>query len=87
MEAQACGILVLATNVGGVAEIVDKHNGFLVDENVKKTEFESILSRICENENLPTEDAIVNSYQARYDAESNYKLFAQELVELYHEAN
>ena len=45
MEAQSCGIPVLANYVGGVGEIVDNKNGFIVSKN----EDENKIAYIIEN--------------------------------------
>ena len=31
-EALSCGLLIIATNVGGISEIVDAHVGILIDK-------------------------------------------------------
>jgi glycosyltransferase involved in cell wall biosynthesis len=82
MEAQACGITVIATDVGGVAEIVNNNNGFLVDENIRVEDFEDILKQISDVKNVPSAHAIVNFYQDKYHAVKNYTCFSQQLLDL-----
>jgi glycosyltransferase involved in cell wall biosynthesis len=52
MEALAFGIPCLATNVGGVSEIVNDNNGLLVDNNINSKELAGIINKIISNNNV-----------------------------------
>lgn len=83
MEAQSAGIPVLATNVGGTSEIVNQENGFLID---KDFEIEMVVTLISSYLNSPKDvklDKRIASYQnwkEYYNAEKNYKEFAESLL-------
>ncbi|NQV90057.1 glycosyltransferase family 4 protein [Candidatus Uhrbacteria bacterium] len=52
IEAMACGLPVIGTNVGGIPEIItDKHNGFLVQAN-DASELAHKISTILENDKI-----------------------------------
>lgn len=79
MEALSFGIPVLATNVGGVSEIVfDSYNGWLLKEDCS---IEEIVKRIKNYFILSISDISVLRKQARcswsdnYSADTNYKRF------------
>ena len=85
MEAQSAGIPVLATAVGGVTEIVNNENGFIVD---KDFDMDDVIMKIRDYLSS-SQDAITAKRQASYDnwnqkynAKKNYKLFAEELLGL-----
>lgn len=82
MEAQACGITVVATDVGGVAEIVNNDNGFLVDQSIREENFYNILNQVSDGESVPSSNTIVNFYQDNYHAVKNYTAFSQQLLDL-----
>lgn len=44
-EAQACGLPVIATHVGGISEIINKKNGFLLEPN-NEIELEAVLEHV-----------------------------------------
>ncbi len=46
MEAQSCGILVAATDVGGSSEIVNEQSGILLPANPSYEVFEEVLNNI-----------------------------------------
>jgi len=82
MEAQSFGVPVIATNVGGVGEIViDKKTGFLLGDNPTETEFvekvgifindKTILSRM-------KKDSFEN-WNENFNAEKNYRKFVLEI--------
>ena len=45
MEALAYGIPVIATNVGGLSEIIDKKNGILISPNITEEELAKIIKK------------------------------------------
>ena len=83
MEAQSAGIPVLATAVGGTPEIVNKENGFLVDQDVDMAEtVELILAFLHDTpENIKIKrEAAYQNWNKYYNAERNYAEFADVLL-------
>lgn len=82
MEAQSFGIPIIATNVGGVSEIVNEKTGYLLAAN---PDSDDILQSIENIISLSTNDyrqLQINSYKnwnCNFNAEKNYNKF----VELY----
>jgi glycosyltransferase involved in cell wall biosynthesis len=78
MEAFSSAIPVLATNVGGVKEIINIKNGYLIDKDL---ECQKISSKIDEHLNLNSEKSSLmrkNAYEYwknNFDATKNYKKF------------
>jgi glycosyltransferase involved in cell wall biosynthesis len=53
LEAQRAGVVVIATDVGGVAEIIDSgRNGFLVERDCAVEEAADILNLVVNSPNL-----------------------------------
>lgn len=79
MEAISSGIPVIATNVGGVNEIVTKDTGFLLDKDFKQIDFDmACLDVIQYNERL-----MVSSYdffRKNFDAEANFNSFCNKIL-------
>lgn len=69
MEAQSVGIPVLATNVGGTSEIVNKENGFLVDKNFDVRDVVSIIENYFEGDKKDFQNKRNESYS---NWEKNY---------------
>lgn len=70
MEAQSLGIPILARDVGGINEIVDNNNGFIINniyENIDMNELIRLYS-------FKTEMSY-QSWNKRYNSEENYKKF------------
>ncbi|QFP75890.1 glycosyltransferase [Deinococcus sp. AJ005] len=84
MEAQAFGIPVMATNVGGVSEIVDENNGFLLDIDFEIEEavqnFIKISSDSFLMDNLRRGSFAM--WASHYDAANNYEDFYHDIVSL-----
>ena len=85
MEAMSAGIPVVATNVGGTSEIVNKKNGYLIDvdfdaNNVAKIIDNHLKRSQKEQESFRAES--YNSWKNNYDAESNYSNFSEILLKL-----
>lgn len=83
MEAMSFGVPTIATNVGGVNEIVSDLNGFLMDNNLKS---EELSSQIAYFFNLDAETIQSYRSQARltwekdYNADANYKKLARRIA-------
>lgn len=85
MEAMACGIPVLATNIYGTPEAVkDQVNGFLLDVNFTIEDLISKLNYCIENTALlePMRLKSKEIYLEKYSAEKNYTQFANYLASL-----
>lgn len=84
MEAMSFGVPVIATNVGGTAEIVNDSNGYLVDANVSKTE---LAEKIEQFFNLTLKDRELKeksaweTWNVKYNAEKNYSDFVECLLD------
>jgi colanic acid/amylovoran biosynthesis glycosyltransferase len=83
MEAMSFGIPVIGTNVGGVSEIIeDNSNGFLIPSNPLPAEIAEMIKRmstIPENEFCLLRENAYKTWYSKYNAEVNYKKFAEEL--------
>ena len=84
MEVIALGIPVIATDVGGVSEIViDGHNGYLLPEDFTDAQAEEALLKILR---LPEDEYQLMCQHARelwmerYDQQKNYPQFVAEIV-------
>ena len=82
MEAQACGILVAATNTGGVAEIVNQHSGILLPANPEFEDVEDLLNNIRRYLLEFGTSEITNFWNSNYNADYNYPQFTNHLSNL-----
>ena len=86
MEAISFGIPVLATDVGGVSEIIeDGYNGWLIDPDFTDAELAEKIKKISECNAQEIKKFRLNArsfWETHYDAENNYTLFADRLVDL-----
>ncbi len=81
MEAQSYGVPVLATDVGGVDEIITTTTGKLISGNLTYEKFENALSELLKD--LSTfKSASIDNWTRKFNAKTNYKMFAEELLEL-----
>lgn len=80
MEAQSYGIPVIATNVGGTAEIVNESNGVLLSSCPTNEEVVEALDQILTN----SYDRVLikNNWNLISNAEVNFEKFAEKLKEL-----
>jgi glycosyltransferase involved in cell wall biosynthesis len=46
LEAQSCGVPVIATNVGGCSEVIDKKTGILIEKYNKKQLLDAMLTKV-----------------------------------------
>lgn len=77
MEALSCNVPVVATDVGGVCEIVTEETGVLVDANPSVNDVVAAIEKALTNNFTPRE-----FWDAHYNADRNYSSFAQELSNL-----
>jgi len=86
MEAFSFDIPAIARNVGGNAEIIDDYrNGFLLDKNVSCLEIAKRLKEYQEWNNdrkITMRLNALTTYEYKYDAEKNYNIFFQDIVNL-----
>ena len=83
MEAQGFGIPVIASNVGGVSEIVDNENGILLSPDPSPKEVAQAISSLFEvDERKKKSQLSYQKWSSEYSAEKNYSKFSKFLVEL-----
>ena len=85
MEAMSAGIPVLATNVGGTSEIVNKSNGFLVDENINVVDVAKIIDEYLAKPEDSRREYRKNAYdfwKENFEAERNYNIFGSYLLSI-----
>ena len=83
MEAMSAGIPALATNVGGTSEIVNKSNGFLVDENFNVADVAKIIDEYLAKPEDFRREYRKNAYdfwKENFEAERNYNIFGSYLL-------
>jgi glycosyltransferase involved in cell wall biosynthesis len=86
MEAQSAGIPVLATNVGGTSEIVNKENGFLVEKDFNLKEVVTIIQKYLsstDEEKHQKCNASYENWKQNYNAETSYNEFVKLLTTHY----
>jgi glycosyltransferase involved in cell wall biosynthesis len=82
MEAQSFGIPVIATDVGGVSEIVNSSNGFLLNKDTDSIQVAEVLQKLY---NLKEEDykrlrkASFQNFYYKFNADKNYFDFTEKL--------
>lgn len=81
LESFCCGLPVIATRVGGVPEIVNEHNGVLVNTKDEKALAQAMLD-------FMDGKIIFNKEKIRQDAVNNYsyEVVAQSLLNFYNDA-
>lgn len=79
MEAISSGIPVIATNVGGVSEIVNNETGFLLDKNFVQKDFDDACLKIILNNEQLSKSAY-NFFLSNYEAEKNFKDFYKQIL-------
>ena len=81
MEAESCGIPVIATNVGGNPEIVTQDCGILIPASPTTTDIgEAILSLVSQNEHyLSLKTGARNKWETMFNAEKNFSRFICDL--------
>lgn len=83
MEVQSYGIPIIATNVGGVSEIVNSNTGILLKENPTPEEIAKAIENIIK---LPSEQYkkiqqnSYNNWNKKFNANKNYKIFIEKYL-------
>lgn len=83
MEAFSCSIPTIATDVGGVSEMVNEENGYLLPPNLKPINLAETIQQYLD---LPEEEkerkrkAAYATWERKYNAEENYRGFVEELL-------
>jgi glycosyltransferase involved in cell wall biosynthesis len=75
MEAISFGVPVVATDVGGVPEIVSAETGFLVGIDDSAAEIAAALARVLDGEGPRVEETL-RFFESNFDAEINFRRFA-----------
>lgn len=83
MEAQSFGIPIIATNVGGVSEIViHNKNGYLIEKDFKPGTIRKCLKDYMlksEKEQLLMRQEAYSSWKEKFNADKNYSIFINKL--------
>jgi glycosyltransferase involved in cell wall biosynthesis len=86
MEALSFSIPIIGTNVGGVAEIIDNEkNGFLLSSDPEPDEIIDRLKQLyamSEEDYLMMRQQAYNTWQSRFNAESNYSELIYNMVQM-----
>jgi colanic acid/amylovoran biosynthesis glycosyltransferase len=84
MEAMASGIPVIATDVGGTSEIVDKQNGWLLPANpTPATVIGALKAAMDDDRSLMEKGAFaLDTWRQKFSANTNYRQFCRRLVAL-----
>ena len=85
MEAMSFGIPVIGTNVGGVSEIVNEDNGYLLSANPTSQEIVSVIEKFQQLSNEDKEKkrkAAYSTWENKYNADLNYSEFVERIVNL-----
>jgi glycosyltransferase involved in cell wall biosynthesis len=84
MEAQSCGIPVIATDVGGTHEIVSDEVGLLLNSDPTPTDIVDAILKFIDNPNQIGEKKAKSkeNWRLNYNADINHNSFAQEVANL-----
>jgi glycosyltransferase involved in cell wall biosynthesis len=84
MEAQSCGVPVIATTVGGTPEIVNNENGLLLPADPVPDEISNALYDVYSNKEkwFRKREISRKNWENNFNAEKNYNDFANQLVTL-----
>jgi glycosyltransferase involved in cell wall biosynthesis len=80
MEAFSFGIPVVATNVGGTAEIVNPENGFLLPENPSVNDIKIAIENVIYH--VEKRNRAYQTWKEKYNAEKNYADFVKLIQEI-----
>lgn len=79
MEAISFGIPVIATNVGGNAEIVNEETGVLIPVDISQAAFDETVSEIM-NKMDTLKKSTISYYRKEFDADKNYRCFYNQIT-------
>jgi len=85
MEAISFGIPVIATDVGGMAEITNNENGTLLPANPTASEVAGAIEKFCRMDDDQFQLVQRNAYRTwneTFNSASNYSLFTEQLIKL-----
>ena len=80
MEAISSGIPVIATNVGGIPDIVTKETGMLLERDFRQEDFDDALQKVIDDKSLS--DSCYSFYLKNFNSENNFRDFYSSLVSL-----
>lgn len=80
MEAQSFGLPVVATDVGGVSEIVNKNNGILLEKAFSSHGLVKAINYLDRSNSREKRDAIKLEWKRKYSAEKNFGDFVSECL-------
>jgi len=83
MEAFSCAIPVIATDVGGTAELVNETNGLLLNKDISAEELAKAIDEMAslQNEKMKNmREVALNTWENLCDADKNYQGFVSELL-------
>ena len=84
MEGQSFGIPIIATDVGGVSEIVNKKTGILLSSNPEIKEITQAIEKminLSDEEYKEYQKNSYNNWRENFNAEKNYLKFIEEIKE------
>lgn len=83
MEALSCGVPIIATDVGGVSEmVIESKNGFLLDKNFLIEDLKNAIMKIYSMNESAYQKMRESSYSLwdeRYNSTKNYTKFVEEI--------
>jgi glycosyltransferase involved in cell wall biosynthesis len=82
MEAFSSGVPVIATDVGGTAELVDDEVGRLIPKDFKIEVLVRIIKQFVIGEIAIPREVVYNRWSKSVNANKNYTDFAQKLLEI-----
>lgn len=85
MQAKSFGIPVVAPNVGGINEIVNNKNGFLLSSKPSVREIYDTFLKISELSEFEVQKKRLESratYQSKFNSTINYNIFSDKLVSM-----
>lgn len=84
MEAQSCGIPVIATEVGGTPEIVSNDVGLLLSKNPGPKEIMEALSKMMENPDkmMMKRKKSRDNWENNYNSRKNFEIFSHDLKKI-----
>lgn len=86
MEAMSCGLIPIATDVGGTRELIKNDvNGFLLPSKFENWQLEALFSKVHQmsnKEKISMRQAARSKWNSEFNAVKNYTVFYKHLTEL-----